>query len=50
MAKKPCFGTPHEDLTCLLTISLQTTPIGVFLHYFSFSTLWPLPAAFEKND
>ena len=37
MIKEPSFGTPCGLLTCLLTLSLRTTPIGVFPDYFSFS-------------
>ena len=50
LTKKPSFGTPCEVLTSLLTLSLRKTLIGIFPHYFSFSPLWPLPAAFGKND
>ena len=35
--EEPSFGAPHGVLTCLLTFSLRTTPIGVLLDYFSFS-------------
>ena len=37
MIKEHSFATPQGLLTCLLTLSLRTTPIGVFPDYFSFS-------------
>ena len=36
MIKEPSFGTPRGLLTCLLTLSLRTTPAGVFPGYFNF--------------
>ena len=37
MTKEPPFGTPRGVWTCLLTLSLRTTPFGSFLIYFHFS-------------
>ena len=37
MTKGPSFGTPRGIFTYLLTLSVRTTQIGVFLEYFSFS-------------
>ena len=37
MTKEPSFGTPRRFLTCLLTLILRTTPVGVLKDYFSFS-------------
>ena len=48
--KEPSFGTPRGVMTCLLTLSLRTTPIGVFSDYFSFSHFWPLTIAFKTKE
>ena len=40
MTKGPSFGTPGGIFTCLLTLSLQTTQIGVFLDYFILANFW----------
>ena len=37
MTKEPSFGTPRRFLTCLLTLSLRATPVGILKDYFSFS-------------
>ena len=49
MIKKPSFGTPRGLLICVLTLSLQTTPIGVFPDYFSFSHFLATSCCFHKK-
>ena len=50
MTRNFSFGTPREVLTCLFPCSLQTTPIGDFPHYFSFSHFLQLHVAFRKEQ
>ena len=46
MTRNFSFGTPREVLTCLFPCSLQTTPIGNFPHYFSFSHFFATSCCF----
>ena len=50
MTERSSFGTPHGLLTYLLTLSLRTTPLGVFPDYFSFDHFWPLPIAAQQTS
>ena len=49
MTKKLSFGTPRKVFTCLLTLSLRTTPLGVFPHFFSFSHFLSTSCCFYKR-
>ena len=49
MTKEPSFGTPRGVWTCLLSLSLRTTPFGGFPDYFSFSHFLATCCCFQSK-